>query len=104
MKPKSYPCFRYHDKHGALVIKDEKHWDKLTAEEGHGWGSHPDKIKKASALNEDQENEEQDPPEELELETEPNEESIKSELIERGYSKKNLKGKTLEELKAMLAD
>lgn len=121
MSTRVYPSVRYHKEHGSVVINNEAQHEKLDAE---GWADTPaafnppesekqetPKEKLARELSE-LESETEQVPEEDSIKAspgepsgdEPSEDDVRETLIERGWTKKQLKNKSLEELKALLAE
>lgn len=107
-----YPSFRYHKTLGEKVIHNEAQHEHLKK---NGWHETPaafqeeKPVEPVSELDKELEAlagspAEDEPQNEEQAPTEPTEDEIRAELLERGHSKRDLKNKTVDELKAMLAE
>lgn len=110
---KHYPSWRYHKTHQPVIVKNQAQHDKLEAE---GWAESPADFEEKSEREETPKEKLDRELAELEGETPPEEdlsesdageelsaEDMRAILIERGLTKKELKGKTNEELTILLA-
>lgn len=114
MSTRVYPSFRYHKELQPKVVHNDDQHELLESE---GWQDSPaafeepkaetenpeadlDRRLKELGPEEPQPEDVQDSPAEEELDVE----EMKSELMSRGFSKKEVKNKSADELKAMLAE
>lgn len=105
MKPKIYPCFRYHKDHEPKLLKSEADWTELGGS-GKGWVDHPDKVNGVPKEEESPElPEDSEPPSDSDLNDElgsKSDEELREMLMSQGLPKKKLKGLSRPELIGMI--